>query len=72
MEQSSAARHTTESKHTPLCENQRYIETPVGLRKLTEGNIDKDLSGFRDKRGSMRRLVNVAKELKYMKEVMID
>ncbi|MPD00473.1 hypothetical protein E2C01_095946 [Portunus trituberculatus] len=70
MEQSSAARRMTESKHTPSCENQRYIETPVGVRKLTEDIIIKDISGFRDERGSMRRSINIDRELRYMKEVM--
>ncbi|MPD00701.1 hypothetical protein E2C01_096194 [Portunus trituberculatus] len=40
----------TESKHTPLCENQQYIETLVGLRKLTEDIMDKDFSGFRERK----------------------
>ncbi|MPC77056.1 hypothetical protein E2C01_071498 [Portunus trituberculatus] len=62
----------TESKHTPSCENRRYIETPVGLRKLTEDIIDKNFSGFGDERGSMRRLINVQRELRCMKEVMTD
>ncbi|MPC68202.1 hypothetical protein E2C01_062400 [Portunus trituberculatus] len=70
MEQSSAARHMTESKHTPSCENQQYIQTPVELRKLTEDIMDKDFSGFRDERGIMRRLINIERELGYMKEVM--
>ncbi|MPC18226.1 Integrin alpha-PS3 [Portunus trituberculatus] len=70
MEQSSAARRMTESKHAPSCENQRYIETPVGLRKLTEDIMDKNFSGFRDKRGSVRRLISVERELRYMKEVV--
>ncbi|MPC78915.1 hypothetical protein E2C01_073422 [Portunus trituberculatus] len=50
MEQSSAARRMTESKHTPSCENQLCIETPVGLRKLTDDIMDKDFSRFRDER----------------------
>ncbi|MPC70859.1 hypothetical protein E2C01_065120 [Portunus trituberculatus] len=37
-----------ESKYTPSCKNQWYIETPVGLRKLTDDIFDKDFSGFRD------------------------
>ncbi|MPD04633.1 hypothetical protein E2C01_100331 [Portunus trituberculatus] len=72
MEQSSAARRTIESKHTPSCENQRFTETFVGLRKLAEDIMDKDFSGFREERGSMRRLINVERELRYMKEVMTD
>ncbi|MPC46793.1 hypothetical protein E2C01_040519 [Portunus trituberculatus] len=62
----------TESKHLPSCENQWYIETPVGLKKLTGDIMDKNFSGFRDERGSMRRLINVERELRYMKEVMTD
>ncbi|MPC91875.1 hypothetical protein E2C01_086937 [Portunus trituberculatus] len=62
----------TESKHTPSSENQRYVETPVGLRKLTEDIMDKDFSGFREVKDSMRRLVNVERELRHMKEVMTD
>ncbi|MPC10348.1 hypothetical protein E2C01_002981 [Portunus trituberculatus] len=61
-----------ESKHTPSCENQLYIETPLGLRKLTDDIMDKDFSGFRDERGNMRRLINVERELRHMKEVMTD
>ncbi|MPC66961.1 hypothetical protein E2C01_061120 [Portunus trituberculatus] len=56
----------------PSCENQRYIETPVGLRKQTEDIMDKDFSGFSEERGSMRRLINVERELRYMKEVMLS
>ncbi|MPC15000.1 hypothetical protein E2C01_007781 [Portunus trituberculatus] len=37
----------TESNHKPSCGNQRYIETPVGLRKLTDDIMDKNFSGFR-------------------------
>ncbi|MPC10358.1 hypothetical protein E2C01_002992 [Portunus trituberculatus] len=59
----------TESKHTPSCENQRYTETPVGLRKLTEDIMDKDFSGFRDERDSMRRLINAERK---GREVMTD
>ncbi|MPC51115.1 hypothetical protein E2C01_044954 [Portunus trituberculatus] len=70
MEQSSAASRMAESKHTPSCENQRYIETLVGLRKLTDDVMDKDFSRFRDERDNMRRLINVERELRYMKEVM--
>ncbi|MPC12741.1 hypothetical protein E2C01_005445 [Portunus trituberculatus] len=69
MEPSSAARHMTEPKHTP-CGNQRIIETPIGLRKLTDDIMDKDFSGFRDERSNMRRLVNIERELRYTKEVM--
>ncbi|MPC96906.1 hypothetical protein E2C01_092187 [Portunus trituberculatus] len=69
MEPSSAARHMAEPKHT-LNENQCFIETPISLRKLTEDTMEKDFSGFWDERGNMRRLVNVEKELRYMKEVM--
>ncbi|MPC31573.1 hypothetical protein E2C01_024868 [Portunus trituberculatus] len=65
MEQNSA-----ESKHTPSCENQQYIETPVGLRKLSDDTMDKDFSGFRDIHGNMRRLINIERELRYMKVVM--
>ncbi|MPC51917.1 hypothetical protein E2C01_045774 [Portunus trituberculatus] len=68
MEVSSAARHMTESK--PSCENQRYIETPVGLKRLIKDIMDKDFSGFIEEKGSMKRLVNVERELMYMKEVM--
>ncbi|MPC93715.1 hypothetical protein E2C01_088855 [Portunus trituberculatus] len=71
MELSSAARRMAESKHTPSCENQWYIETPVGLRKLTNDIMDKDFSGFRDERGNMKRLINVERELRYM-EVMLS
>ncbi|MPC79030.1 hypothetical protein E2C01_073541 [Portunus trituberculatus] len=69
MEPSSAARRMEEPKHTPP-ENQHYIETPIGLRKLTEDTMDRDFSGFRDERGNMRRLVNVERKLRYLKEAM--
>lgn len=67
IEQSSGARRMSKPKQTSPCENVRYIETPVGLRKLTEGIMDKDFSGFGDERGSTRRLINVER---YTKEVM--
>ncbi|MPD00955.1 hypothetical protein E2C01_096462 [Portunus trituberculatus] len=69
MEPSSAARCMTEPKHMPSG-NQWIIETPIGLRELSDDTMDKDFSGFRDERGNMRRLVNVERELRYMKEVM--
>ncbi|MPC30592.1 hypothetical protein E2C01_023859 [Portunus trituberculatus] len=72
MELSSSARRMTESKHMPSCENQRYIETPVGLKKLTEDIMDKDFSGFRNERGRMRRLINIEREFRYIKEVMLS
>lgn len=69
MEPSSAARRTTEPKHT-ASGNQRIIETPIGLRKLTDDSMDKDFAGFRDERSNMRRLVYVERELRNMKEVI--
>ncbi|MPC92206.1 hypothetical protein E2C01_087282 [Portunus trituberculatus] len=69
MKPSSAARRMAESKHTPS-DNQRFIETPIGLRKLTDDTMDKDFSGFRDERCNMRRLIKVERELRYMKETM--
>ncbi|MPC72390.1 hypothetical protein E2C01_066695 [Portunus trituberculatus] len=69
MEPSSAARHMVESKHTPS-DSHRFIETSVGLRKLTDDTMNKDFSGFRDEQGNMTRLINVERELRYMKEVM--
>ncbi|MPC61829.1 hypothetical protein E2C01_055906 [Portunus trituberculatus] len=69
MDPGSAARHMEEPKHT-LAENQRYIETPIGLRKLTEDTMDKDFLGFQDEGGNTRRLVDVRRELKYLKEAM--
>ncbi|MPC16831.1 hypothetical protein E2C01_009667 [Portunus trituberculatus] len=51
MEPSSAARCMAESKHTPS-ENQRFIETPIGLRKLTDDTMEKDFLGFWDERGN--------------------
>ncbi|MPC57444.1 hypothetical protein E2C01_051424 [Portunus trituberculatus] len=59
MEQSSGARRMAQSKYTPSIENQWYIETPVGLRKLTDDIMDKDFSRFRDEGGNMRMLTNV-------------
>ncbi|MPC46434.1 hypothetical protein E2C01_040154 [Portunus trituberculatus] len=70
MEMSSGVRHMTESKHMPSDENQWYIEIPVGLRKVTEDAMDKNFSGFKDERGNMRRLINVERELRYVKEVV--
>ncbi|MPC55762.1 hypothetical protein E2C01_049706 [Portunus trituberculatus] len=32
--------------------------------------MNKDFSGFRNERGTMRRLINIERELRYMKEVM--
>ncbi|MPC76787.1 hypothetical protein E2C01_071219 [Portunus trituberculatus] len=71
MEPSSTARHMAKSKHMPS-DNQRFIETPIGLRKLTDDTMEKDFSSFRDERGNMRRLVNVERESRYMKEVMFS
>ncbi|MPC81296.1 hypothetical protein E2C01_075903 [Portunus trituberculatus] len=69
MEPSSATRRMAEPKYMPS-KNHRFIETSTGLRKLTDDTTEKDFSGFQDERGNMRRLVNVERELRYMKEVM--
>ncbi|MPC36225.1 hypothetical protein E2C01_029674 [Portunus trituberculatus] len=34
--------------------------------------MDKDFSGFMEEKGSIRRLINVERELRYVKEVMTD
>ncbi|MPC49732.1 hypothetical protein E2C01_043544 [Portunus trituberculatus] len=34
--------------------------------------MDKDFSGFRDEQDSIRRLINIERELRYMKEVMLS
>ncbi|MPC40837.1 hypothetical protein E2C01_034406 [Portunus trituberculatus] len=50
--------------------NRRCTETPVGLKRLGEDNTDKEFSGFREEKGNVRRLMNVEKEMRYMKEVI--
>ncbi|MPC53323.1 hypothetical protein E2C01_047212 [Portunus trituberculatus] len=37
--------------------------------RLTKDNMDKVFSEFRDERGNMRRLINVEREIRYLKEV---
>ena len=46
------------------------IETPVGLRQLVEASGERDFSGFREERGNMRRIINVERELRCMKELI--
>ncbi|MPC86046.1 hypothetical protein E2C01_080858 [Portunus trituberculatus] len=71
-ELSGVAKCMAHSKQTPPIENLRLIETPVGLRRLTEDNMDKEFSGFRDKKGNIRSLLNIERELRYLKEVMLS
>ncbi|MPC31481.1 hypothetical protein E2C01_024771 [Portunus trituberculatus] len=65
----TAARYMR-SKQTPSFENQRFIKTPVALKRLGNDNMDKDFSGFREERDNMRRLINLEREIRYMKEAM--
>ncbi|MPC57589.1 hypothetical protein E2C01_051572 [Portunus trituberculatus] len=69
MKPNSTASLMAECKHT-LSDNQHFIETPIGLRKLSDNTMEKNVSTFRDERGNMRRLINVERGLRYMKEVM--
>ena len=47
------------------------IETPIGLRRLTERGGDRDISGFAPERTSLRRIFEV-KELRSMKELIAE
>ncbi|MPC17837.1 hypothetical protein E2C01_010704 [Portunus trituberculatus] len=40
----------TGPKEMPCFENQRFIKIPVGLKRLSDDNTDKDFSGFREER----------------------
>ncbi|MPC18006.1 hypothetical protein E2C01_010877 [Portunus trituberculatus] len=60
----------TGPKQTPCFEIQRFIETPFGLKRLNDDNTDEDLSGFREERGNMKRLINMEREMRHMEEVM--
>ena len=51
--------------------NKRLIETPVGLRKILDmGSEGSDFSGFKEEKTNMRRIVNVEKEVRCMKELL--
>ena len=46
------------------------LETPIRLRRLA-GSNNTDFSGFEnEKRGTMRRIVNVEREIRFMKELL--
>ena len=47
------------------------LETPLGLKRVTGTNVTGDFSGFENEsRGTMRRLVNMEREMRFMKEVL--
>ena len=47
------------------------LETPLGLEKIAGPNVTGDFSGFENgTRGTMRRLVNMEREMRCMKEVL--
>ena len=49
----------------------QLLETPLGLRRLAGFDIPGDFSGFeKENKGTMRRLVSVEREIKFMKEML--
>ena len=49
---------------------QQLIETPAGLRRLSEFS-DGEFSGFKEERGTVRRLVAAEREIRCMKELIV-
>lgn len=47
-----------------------FVETPLGLRQLGKCGETRDFSGFKEETTNMRRIVNVEKEIRLMKEVI--
>ena len=46
------------------------MKTPMGLRKIAGTTEGSDFPGYENKgRGSMRRLVNAEREMRFMKDV---
>ena len=47
------------------------LETPLGLKRIGSTNVMGDFSGFENEsRGTMRRLLNVEREMRFMKEIL--
>ena len=47
------------------------LETPLALRRITGTNVTGGFSGFENEsRGTTRRLVNMEREMRFMKEVL--
>ena len=60
------------NKRTPFVSRRRSMETPVGLRRIGDSEEVGEFSGFKEERGSMRRIVNLEKELRAVKETIAN
>ena len=49
-----------------------FVETPTGLRRLSEVSTGKDFSGFQQgrERGNLRRMVEMEREIRIVKETL--
>ena len=50
----------------PIGAGVSVIETPMGLRRLMESD-GRDFSGFREEKGTMRRVISVEREMRNMR-----
>ena len=50
----------------PIGAGVSVIETPMGLRRLMESD-GRDFSGFREEKGTMRRVITVEQEMRNMR-----
>ncbi|MPC37329.1 hypothetical protein E2C01_030803 [Portunus trituberculatus] len=46
------------------------IETPLGLRQLEDWNKEREFSGFREERPSIKRIISLDGELKVLREMV--
>jgi len=46
------------------------LETPLGLRKLSDWSGNREFSGFKEERSNMRRVVSLEKEVRLMKDAI--
>ena len=53
----------------PIGAGVSVIETPMGLRKLMESD-GRDFLGFREEKGTMRRVIGVEREMRNMRELI--
>ena len=63
----SSGHRNSPNVNKPIGAGVSVIETPMGLRRLME-NDGRDFSGFREEKGTMRRVISVELEMRNMKE----
>ena len=62
-------RNSPPNVNKPIGAGVSVIETPMGFRSLME-NDGRDFSGFREEKGTMRRVISVEREMRNMRELI--